>query len=217
MNVSNKLAQKISSELNFDEEKSKVVYYGIFAFLQVLASLALVTLFGLLFGVVTQALVASFASSILRQYSGGVHATRPSICLIVGTLATIAIAVTAHYSIDAIAHEYLAAIPVILILVSYYLVIKLAPVDSPAKPIRTQTKRNKMKKLSLIVLSVYAAIIAALLIFYFTEEKIVCLEYAMCIGIAVGWQSFNLTIIGHRVLKKVDSVISKILMLKRRD
>lgn len=210
MSLTNKLAQKISAELNYDEEKSAVISYGIFAFLQILASLALVALLGALLGVVFQALVVSFASSILRQYSGGVHATRPSICLIIGTIATIAVTMIAHYCSRLIPIEYLMIIIVVIIASSFYLVIKYAPVDSPAKPIRTDSKRKRMKKFSLIILSIYFVLVFVLVMISLIGRDHLYLEFAMCICVATCWQVFNLTIKGHSFLKKVDSLISRI-------
>lgn len=215
MSLTNKLAQKISSELNYDEEKCAVIRYGMFAFLHILASLALVIVFGFLLGVVFQAIVVSFASSILRKYSGGVHATKPSICLVVGTAATIAITMIAHCLINCIPIEYITCINVLIIAFSYYLINKYAPVDSPAKPIKTQNKRKKMKKFSLIILSVYLVCVSVLTVICLIRRNILYIEYALCICLAVGWQVFNLTIIGHRFLKKVDSVINKLLFLRK--
>ena len=214
MNLPNRLAQKISSELNYDEEKSAVISYGIFAFLQILASLALVALLGVVLGVAIQALTVSFVSSILRQYSGGAHATKPSICLIVGTAATIAITLIAHYAAKFMPIEYLICTDVFVIAFSYYLVAKYAPVDSPAKPIKTEKKRKKMKRRSLIVLSMYVVFISILTIMYFAEKNILYIEYAMCIGMAIGWQVFSFTKKGHRFVNKIDSKLNKITFKK---
>lgn len=216
MSLTDKLAKKISSELNYDEEKSAVISYGIFAFLQILTSIAIVTLLGLLLGVVLEALVVSFAISILRQYSGGIHATKPSLCIILGTVVTIAIALIVHYTIGLILVEVILSIIIVIMAVSYYLVIKLAPVDSPEKPIRTQSKRNKMKKLSLIILSLYFICIIVLTIISFVKCNISYLEFAVCICLACGWQVFTLTVKGHRFLRKVDSVLNKIIFNSRR-
>lgn len=216
MSLTDRLVKKISSELNYDEEKSAVISYGIFAFLQILTSIAIVTLFGLLLGVVFQVLVVSFSISILRQYSGGIHATRPSLCLILGTIATIAIALIVHYLISLIIIEVNLSIIIVIMALSFYLVIKLAPVDSPEKPIRTQSKKNKMKKLSLIVLSLYLICIAVLIIFSYVKGNIRYLEFAMCICLASGWQVFTLTVKGHRFLRKVDSVLNKLIFNPRR-
>lgn len=217
MSLTSKLTQKISTELNYDEERSAVISYGIFAFLQILTALALVALFGALLGVLIQALVVSFASSILRQYSGGVHATRPSICLIIGTVVTIAIASIVHYLIVLIPFEYAVLFNIVIIPISYFMILKYAPVDSPSKPIKTEAKKRKMKKLSLIILSVYVVIVIVFLTIYSVKGNSFYMECAMCISIATCWQIFNLTIIGHRVLKKVDSSINKLLFKEEKN
>lgn len=217
MSLTDKLAHKISTELDYDSEKSAVISYGIFAFIQILASLTLVTLFGLLFGIIIQALLVSFSISILRQYSGGVHATRPSICLIIGTIATIAIAVVSHYLTHAIANTIIVFANLVFIALTYYFVIQYAPVDSPEKPIKTLEKRRKMKKISLIVLSVYLSIIILLVILAIAHNKPIYLEYSLCVSLATLWQCFNLTKKGHRLLRKVDSVIKKILFRTKED
>lgn len=211
MTLTNKLAQRISSELHYDEEKTAVISYGIFAFLQIFASIALVAFFGFLLGFFFQTLIVSFTSSILRMYSGGVHATKPSICLIVGTVATIANTIIAHYLTALVPIKLIICFIVLIIAFSYYIIVKYAPVDSTAKPIRTLSKQKKMKKLSLLVLSIYLALIFVLLTMYLIKANILYLEFATCICVAIGWQVFNLTIIGHRVLRKVDKFINQIL------
>lgn len=217
MSLTNKLAQKISTELNYDSEKSAVISYGIFAFFQIMASLIIVSLIGLCIGVLFQVLVISFAISILRQYSGGIHATRPSVCLIISTVVTIVIATVAHYLLVYIDAIYLISICVLLLILSYYLIAKYAPVDTPQKPIKTQSKRERMKKLSLIVLSVYSICVCILTVVYFVKKDIHCLEYATCLCMASGWQVFTLTMKGHRYLRKVDAFLNKILFKSSED
>jgi len=173
-----------------------------------------VAVLGLLLGAVFQALVVSFCSAVLRQYSGGVHATRPSTCLIVGTLATMIITVAVHCLTPLIPIKYLIAMILIIMAFSFFLVIKYAPVDSPAKPIKTEKKRKKMKQLSLIVLSVYFMVIIVLIIFYKFERVSLYVEFAMCICLATLWQVFNLTKKGHRLLTKIDSLINTLLFKK---
>lgn len=211
MSITNKIANKISRELGYDNEKSEVVAYGLFAFLQIIASLALVAIFGFIFDVLFQALVVSFASSILRQYSGGAHASKPSICLIIGTIVIILIAVIVHHVIGYIAPLYLILVGLIFVILSYYIVYKRAPIDSEAKPIKSYSKIKRMKKNSLIVLTIYFLFMLLLIvIFYLTSNK-VYIEYATCIYLAFSWQAFTLTIIGHRLLNKTDTFISKTL------
>lgn len=217
MSLTNKISQRISVKLNYDKEKTAVINYGLFAFVQFFVALSLVVITGLFMGMFFQALIVSFAASILRVYSGGVHATKPSICLIVGTAATIINMLIARCLTNYLLIEYVLVIDAFILGLAYCLIAKYAPVDSPAKPIRTKEKRKKMRRNSFIVLTTYVAVISVLMSAYFIKEYSIYVEYATCICIAVGWQVFNLTIIGHRVLNKVDSIINHILFRKRRD
>ena len=47
---------------------------------------------------------------------------------------------------------------VVIFIWSYYIIYKLAPVDSASKPIVKEEKRKRMKKGSIILLSVYLII-----------------------------------------------------------
>jgi len=215
MALSDKIALKIASELNLDQEKSDVIAYGAFAFIQIVLSLLFVIIFGFIFEILFEAITISFVSSILRKYSGGVHASKPSICIIVGTVMTIGIALLMCF-ISSYSNE-LANIIIgfVSFIWSYYIILKYAPVDSKAKPINTILKRKRLKKKSLIVLLVYF-IIAILLIytFYLTNNR-VFLTYSMCIYGGLVWQVFNLTIIGHKVLNKFDALLVVILFKKK--
>lgn len=209
MSLSEKIAKRISDELNLDHEKYEVINYGLFAFLQITYSLLLVAVFGLIFGLIFQALVVSFVSSILRQYSGGVHASKPSICLFIGTVVTVSIACIASFISKNVNEITVIIIGLIIVVISYYIIYKRAPVDSKAKPIKSIVKRKLMRRNSLIILSIYLLIVIILLISYYYTRNIIYVEYSICIYLAFGWQVFSLTIIGHKVLTKVDLFIGK--------
>ena len=91
--LSNNIANKVASELTLDENNREVIAYGTFALIQMLLSITLVFLFGLLFHVAFEALIISFTGSILRKYSGGVHASSPGICTFIGTIVCVGQAV----------------------------------------------------------------------------------------------------------------------------
>jgi accessory gene regulator B len=213
MSITQKIAEKLSKELKYDSEKSEVIAYGIFAVIQVSTSIALVIIFGLIFGIVFQSLTFSFAASILRQFSGGAHASKPSICLVVGTVATIGLAYLAHMLAPVVTSGAFIAIAFISFAYSYYFIYKKAPVDSEAKPIRTQSRKIKMKKISLCVLTAYLLFIIIFTVLFLNSQNKVYLEYSLCFCFAIVWQAFNLTVIGHKVLGKIDSLIKKLFTL----
>ena len=152
-NISNYLAK----ELNLDQEKSEVVNYGIFAIIQMIINIVCVIIFGVIFNVVIESLIISFVVSILRKSSGGVHASSPEKCVIIGTTFSICIALVIKRM--NVSLPYVCTLIIIVFLCAYYIIYKLAPVDSKNKPINSAKKKMRLKKLSIITLSIYLLIV----------------------------------------------------------
>lgn len=200
--ICKKISNNIAQELNFDEDKKAVINYGISSFIQMGICIGLVIIFGVIFNVVFEALIISFTISILRKSSGGVHATSPERCAIIGTINSVGLALISKY-INA-SFSLVILVGSIAFIWSYYIVYKLAPVDSMAKPIKNIEKRNRLKKSSMIILSVYLIIvITEILYFYFMRNSIV-LTYSLCIYMGMLWQVFSLTKYGHSIMRKLD-------------
>lgn len=214
MTWSELLAKKISGSLGLDPTQSEIIAYGAFAFLQIVLSLTVVALLGWLLGSLWQALIVSFAASILRQYSGGVHAGRPSVCLIVGTAATILVAFLSDLLALHLSVGIVAAVGLSAFLWAFFIILKKAPVDSPAKPIKTEKKRLRMRRISVGILVIYFILDLCLVLAFLQTGIKSLLAYSVCIYGAVGWQVFNLTQVGHIVLKKVDGLLDHMLFGK---
>ncbi|MBY0754311.1 accessory gene regulator B family protein [Clostridium sardiniense] len=206
--ISNKLADKIVKEVNGDEEKRAVIAYGIFGMLQIGISILLVIIFGIIFNILFKALIMSFTISILRKYSGGVHASTPNTCTVIGTL--ICIIIPLLISRTLVDFNGVALFGVIVFCISYYLIYKLAPVDSDNKPIKKLERRQRLKRKSIIILTIYLIIVIILLFLYKDLESRKLLLYCMCIYAGVVWQVFSLTKLGHIVLGKLDFVFNRI-------
>ncbi|MCM8710257.1 accessory gene regulator B family protein [Clostridium sp. SYSU_GA19001] len=215
--LADNIAKKISLELKLDSDRKEVIAYGTFALLHTLLSIILVIIFGAVLNVMVEALIISFAISILRKYSGGVHASSPGICASVGTVITLILAVFICFGLNSyISLNLIFASGLICFFWSYYIIIKLAPVDSPAKPIKTQKKRERMKKGSIFILAVYAVIVLLNIYLYmYTKEKRF-LIFSLCIYSGTVWQAFTLTTQGHTALKKLDSFLNQLITLLRR-
>lgn len=212
----NKIANKIALELDFDNDKREVLAYGAFALLQMIISIALVLIFGLIFNVAVEALIISFAASILRKYSGGVHASSPSACMFIGTILCVGQALVIKFFLAPLINIKLLLILGTLIFIwSYYMLLRLAPVDSPNKPIKREEKRRRMKKGSITILFVYLIIVLInIIIFhYFGINKF--LIYATCIYVGVLWQTFTLTKSGYFTILYVDTLFNHIFNQKK--
>lgn len=209
--LSNNIANKVASELSLDQDNREIIAYGTFAFIQMLFSIILVFLFGLLFHVAFEALIISFTGAILRKYSGGVHASSPWICNFIGTIVCVGQAIIISLLISLVVNLYLVVIPGIVIFIwSYYIIYKLAPVDSASKPIIKKEKRNRMKKGSIILLSVYLVITVFLILLYVSSGEKKLIFYALCLYSGILWQAFTLTTPGHLLVGKVDTFLNHI-------
>lgn len=200
--ICNKISNNIATELKCDEEKKLVINYGIFAIIQMGIAICLTIIFGLLFNVVAEALIVSFTISILRKSSGGAHASTPGRCAILGTIVSVGFGLVAkRIEKNAVT---ISLIGIIIFFWSFYIVYKLAPVDSAAKPIKNQERRKKLKRSSMMILGAYLVIAIANILYNYYSVNVSVLTYTLCIYMGLVWQIFSLTKSGHLILGKID-------------
>lgn len=203
-NLCTKISDDIAKELNLDNDKKSIIHYGIFSFIQMGFSILIVMIVGAIFNVFIEALIISFTTSILRKSSGGVHASSPIKCVIVGTISSVGMGLISKYLNATIYINIL--IGIITFISSYYILYKLAPVDSISKPIKNIEKRKRLKKNSMRILSIYLIfVILIFLYFYFLKNSNV-LIFSLCIYMGILWQVFSLTKTGHLLLGKLDKL-----------
>lgn len=212
--LTNNMADKISLELGLDNDRKEIIAYGTYALLQISLSILLIIVFGVIFGVCAEALIIALAGSTLRKYSGGVHASTPGICAFAGTTIVIGIALLISFLIaPSINLIIVILLGVMSFAYSYYLICKLAPVDSSAKPIRTEKKRVRMKKGSILVLNAYMLIVVLSIIMYINTAEKRFLVFSLCMCGGTVWQAFTLTHTGHLIFRKIDTFLNHILNL----
>lgn len=202
--ICNKISNNIATELKFDEEKKSVINYGMFAVIQMGIAIGLTIIFGFAFHVVVEALTVSFVISILRKSSGGAHAGTPGRCAVLGTVVSVGFGLLAKFVDKSLIAIMLTGI--VIFSWSFYIIYKLAPVDSAAKPIKKQERRKKLKRSSIIILSVYLIIAIVNIIYYYYKNNVSVLTYTVCIYMGLVWQIFSLTKSGHLILGKIDAV-----------
>lgn len=209
--LSNNIANKVVLELSLDDDNRDVIAYGAFALIQMFLSILFVLLFGFLFHVAFEALIISFTAAFLRKYSGGVHACSPGNCTIIGTIVCVGQAVLISLLINSVVNLKLVIIlGVVIFIWSYYTIYKLAPVDSAAKPIVKEEKRKRMKKGSMILLSIYLTITVICILAYISSGESKLLFYALSLFSGILWQTFTLTTSGHLLVGKVDTFLNHI-------
>lgn len=215
MSLTEKIATKIGNNaklfLNVNEEQEQIIVYGAINLFQMLFAILWVIIAGLLFGVFYEALIFSISASILRKYSGGVHASSPSRCIIIGTFSAVLAGILINnifYSINSI---NVAVISGAIIIFAFITVFRNAPVDSIKKPIKNIETRKQFKRKSIFTIFIFSFII---IILFMLNEKFSELYYIKLIeSISVGvlWQTITLTKNGINFLNKVDSALKYII------
>lgn len=214
--LNNKIAEKIALELQLDDNKKEVIAYGTFGLIQMIFSIGLVVAFALIFSVVKEALIISFTSAILRKYSGGVHASTPSRCAVIGTATTIGQAIIISFFMRGFCEiENVFLIGIIIFSLSYYLISKLAPVGSKNKSIKNEAKRERMKKKSIQLLILYLVIVIIMILLFIMNGWKAMLLYSFCIYSGILTQVITLTTLGHRVIGCIDAFFNHILFIKK--
>ena len=149
----------------------------------------------------TKIIIITIISASLKRYSGGVHATSPNRCLIIGIL----ISLISVY-ISEILFKYNNSINLIIIsLISIFLSIiifyKKAPVGN----------RNIMRKKLLFLLKIYYISILVFSIMILNGSLTVkYVKYIYCIQLGVLLQAFSITNIGEVIVLKLDEILNNI-------
>lgn len=209
--VSERIAEKVSEQLNYDNEKKEVIQYGTYALLQTLISIISVLILGLALGVAVNSLVFLFTASILRKYSGGAHSESPNTCTALGIIMSISIGLILKAKFFLNLEFFIIVISTIIVFVfSYFVIYKYAPVDSPNKPIKTDKKKKRMRKESFKILTIYLSIIIIGSILFYKFNLLILKPLIISILLGVLWQSITLLRIGHLLLGTIDSFSNKL-------
>jgi len=199
-----KQASKMAASLGYDAEKEAVVAYGLIAIVQICITLALVLIFGLIVGAPLEAMIVCLSVSILRKYSGGVHADNAEFCTTFSVIYCTITAVLSKWLIVAYSAFPMALAIAIIYVAAFAIAIRYVPVDSPNKPIKTEKKIKRMRKGSFIILAVYFALSALFYALSFQTPAYRSLGISMLFGVA--WQVLTLTPIGAILLHKLNDL-----------
>ncbi len=210
-----RLANKISRELNYDDEKKEVVTYGLIALLQLVFTVFFVIVIGLFFGTPVEALIICFSVSCLRKYSGGAHVGTMGLCTFIGVAYSIGFSLISRYLLlPVLSAPSLCFISVAVYMISFWAIYKLAPVDSPHKPIKTERKKKRMRKGAFLTLSFY--MLVSIILLLLGKHELIFNSFALSLLFGILWQIFTLTKIGTAFLNRTD-LIANILLGKKKE
>jgi len=201
--LAKKIASKISVSLNYDNEREQVITYGLIALIQITVTVLGVLVLGIIFKVPIEALIICFSVSILRKYSGGAHAGSIESCTVIAIIYSTVFAIISRFLLAPVISSFmLMMIAIAVFLVSFLIVYKKAPVDSPRKPIRSEQKRKRMRQGSFLILIIYLAL--SLIFCFLGNESVVFRSYCISLFFGVIWQIMTLTKLGFFILGITD-------------
>lgn len=211
-NISKAVAEKVSNELNYDNERKEVIQYGTYALIQTLISIISVLILGLIFNIALEALIFLFTASILRKYSGGAHSESSNVCTLLGIIISICVGflIKSSFFVN-MDFEFIIFAGIVVFVFAYFIIFKYAPVDTPNKPIKTEKKKKRMKKGSLKILTIYLFIVLLNTILYYNSDVVFAKQVILSILFGIAWQCMTLTALGNILLKTIDSFTNKIL------
>ena len=218
MSLTEKMAVKIGSNaklfLNVSKDEEQIIIYGAINLFQITFAILWVIIAGLFFGVLYEALLFSITTSILRKYSGGVHASSPSRCIIIGTSITVAAGIFIDKILYTLNSSTVMLMSITFITFAFIIVLKNAPVDSIKKPITNIEIRKQFKKKSIAVIFLFLFITTILFILSKKYSDLYYIKFIESISLGILWQTITLTKIGISYLNKVDFVLRYIINKK---
>lgn len=141
--VSERLAESISAELDYNEDRKEIIAYGMESLILAVIGFSAIFLVAFLLNVLLPAVMAAIFGGLLRKVSGGAHFKTAFKCLALGAVVYPVLGIIAK---EIIKYDlYSKGLGLLILIISLVLIAILAPVDCAAKPIHSASFRQKLK------------------------------------------------------------------------
>ncbi|OCA98902.1 accessory gene regulator ArgB-like protein [Clostridium beijerinckii] len=211
MSVVEKIAANIGKKtrniLDFDDDTEEVVIYGAINLIQTSVSFLLIMAIGLIFDVLYESLLFTISISILKKYSGGAHASSSGRCLFIGNAISVSFSLVISKILCKRNIWEIMVIGILCIVITLFIIIKKAPVDSENKPITSDKMRKRLKRNSIITIIICSIVMVIALLIFIASSNIVYIKTFECICFGILWQSLTLVKPTIKFLHKIDSLL----------
>ncbi len=198
------VAAYLREELDLTPDQEAVAVYGLQTLLYPAVDFLCFCLAGWLLGCLAATAVVGLATFVLRLFAHGAHSRSPLTCALLGVIVVPALGKTAVLAAPLFSGTELAMVVALGFLVVIGAVWRLAPADSPARPVTAGWERQRLRLLSLLVVLLITAGQSALLL---TGPQAYPVVLAMSFGL--WWQAFTLTGASHRFAVLLDNVFAR--------
>lgn len=205
--VANNIGKKTRSILDFDDDTEEIVIYGAINLIQTTLSFLFTIIIGFVFGVVYEVLIFTITVSTLKKYSGGPHASSPGRCLFIGSIISISFSLLISKILYKQNIWSITIAGVLCIIISIYIVIKKAPVESENKPITSNKMRQRLKRNAIVIILICSIFMVALLLVFKMSPAVIYIKIFEGISLGLLWQGITLTNPTIKFLNKFDSLL----------
>jgi accessory gene regulator B len=190
----------LREKLNLTPDEEEIALYGLQVIIYTITGFLAVSLAGWLLGCLYTTLAATLTAAFLRLWSGGAHSNSPLTCVLLGAVVSSALGKISLVLAPLLKPFHLFLAVVLGSLLSLTFVWRLAPVDSPAKPILAAEYRRRMWLFSVTSVVLIAAVQVALLAVAGAPDLV------LAASLGLWWQTFTLTRAGHRFATFIDKM-----------
>ncbi len=193
----------LKDRLGLSNEDEEIAVYSLEMIIYGGAGLLLVCVAGWLLKCLAVTLIVLITVMSLRSFAGGAHSSSPYICILVST---IIVPLLGKLAVTAAPYCSYPALVLVIAggsIVSLAAVWRLAPAESPKKPISSGRHRRQLRLLSLFFVFLAIAVQVSLLLagaLSHAAATILAIEGGLL------WQVFSLTKAGHRFAVTVDGL-----------
>lgn len=202
LNITRPIAAYLKKQLDLTPDQEEIAVYGLQVIFYPLVEFGFICLAGWLLGSLGTTVIIAIIAALLRLFSYGAHSESPITCALLGIIVFPALGTVALIVTPMLNYSSLLLIIGLGFIVAIYTVWRLAPADSPAKPINSIEERKKLHQQSIITVLFITAIQIALLLL---KTHIIAVVLAMSLGL--WWQAFMLTSAGHWFATLLDKFI----------
>lgn len=208
--ASKAIASNMAVTLNLDKDREEVLQYGALNLLHTSLSFILLVFFGLLTKTIFEILVISLTAAMLRQFSGGVHATSSYRCAALSVIFFGGLSIAAKVFTGFFSTTQLFLFQALTLLLTVFLIYRYSPADSPNKRITNLKTRQKLKIKSLICIMFFTILAVILWGLYFRYNTPTALKGIICIHTGLTWQALSITPMLRSIVHKMDLSLKKL-------
>ena len=206
--VSLNLSTKLGEKLNKSNEEIDVLYYGLFIFIHTLLGIILTIVTGLLTGMFIEIIVISITSSWFKRYTGGVHASSPERCLLIGLLLSLILSILTKYIVKVFDINTVMVISLLILAYCYYTLYRKCPVPSKNKPLKKENTRKKLRKKAFNLINMYTCLIIFLYIIYTILNINIFKTIMISSLLGILLQNIVLTNLGSKFIYLLDNIFN---------